>query len=263
MLRMKLSKNQPDNAYPERDSKTTDKELLWPFLPHDSSQQTSSLRLARSVIRNIQEETGSRKLTILDLGCGTGRSFDQLAGHDSLIEWIGLDILASPEVDGRNDRKLPLVAYDGISIPFRDESIDIVYSHQVFEHVRHPAALLSEINRILKTGGLLVGSTSHLEPFHSRSLWNYTPYGFSVLLHDAEFSEIAVRPGIDGITLITRRLLGYLKLPILNWAFEFESPLNAMLELACRLARVEVKHRLALKLLFAGHFVFLGRKVSN
>ena len=72
-----------------------------------------------------------------------------------------------------------------------------------------------------------------------------------------------MRPGIEGITLITRRLLAYVQLRIINWAIELESPLNAMFELTGRAARVEVKRRLALNLLFASNFVFLGRKVSS
>lgn len=241
-------------------SKTTDRDLLWRFLPNDSSKQTSSLQVTRAIIRDTQQKCGPRKLTVLDLGCGSGRSFDLLAADDPLIQWVGLDLVASPEVDTRIGRKLPLVAYDGVSIPFRDESMDIIYSHQVFEHVRHPAEVLGEVRRVLKPGGLLVGSTSHLEPYHSRSLWNYTPYGFATMLEDAGFSDIAMRPGIDGMTLIIRRLLGYLRMPILNWAFEHESPLNVIFELAGRLARLDVKRRLALKLLFSGHFVFSTAK---
>jgi hypothetical protein len=88
---------------------------------------------------------------------------------------------------------------------------------------------------VLKADGIFVGSTSHLEPFHSRSYWNYTPYGFCVLLREAGFRSIVVRPGIDSLTLIGRRYLSYVKLAdLLEPFFTFESPMNALLEVGLR-----------------------------
>jgi hypothetical protein len=34
---------------------------------------------------------------------------------------------------------------------------------------------------VLKVGGYLVGSVSHLEPYHGYSTFNYTPYGFRII----------------------------------------------------------------------------------
>jgi len=151
--------------------------------------------------------------------------------------------------------------YDGIHIPFHDRSMDLVYSHQVFEHVRHPEPLLVEILRVLKTGGWFVGSTSHLEPFHSRSYWNFTPFGFCSLLKGTGFTGIVIRPGIDAPSLITRRLFAPLKgARLFDVFFTHESPMNLTLECLLRLARVDVKRRNAAKLLFAGQFCFAATK---
>jgi len=43
----------------------------------------------------------------------------------------------------------------GESLPFADESFDIVYSANVLEHTREPAQVLSESMRVLRKGGLL------------------------------------------------------------------------------------------------------------
>ncbi len=151
--------------------------------------------------------------------------------------------------------------YDGIHLPFRPDTVDLVYSHQVFEHVRHPESLLLEVRRVLRPGGHFVGSTSHLEPFHSRSLWNYTPFGFCVLLKQAGFHSITVRPGIDGPSLIARKLLSFLRLAgLFSLFFIRESPLNSLLELFSRLLGMETRRRNAIKLMFSGHFCFSGRK---
>jgi len=180
------------------------------------------------------------------------------------MRWVGVDIPDSQEVISRPKRKLPFCAYDGVHIPFADQSVDIVYSRQVFEHVRYPEVLIEEVRRVLKPDGVFVGSTSHLEPFHSRSYWNYTPYGFCVLLRDAGFRSIVVRPGIDSLTLIGRRWLHYLRLgKILEPFFDIESPANLLLEAVLHLLGQPTERRNAFKLLFAGQFCFIARKQNR
>lgn len=237
-----------------------DNKLLYEFLPNDTSRQRSSFQWAVQLLNTVQAQ--AREIRLLDLGCGTGDSYDKFSSMFGGIQWIGMDILDSAEVAQRSARRLTFCSYDGVQIPLRDDCIDVIYSHQVFEHVRHPESLISEIYRVLKPNGLLVGSTSHLEPFHSRSYWNYTPYGFCVLLRDAGFSNIQVRPGIDSLTLIGRSGLRYLKLAnAWNGFFDIESPLNAFFELILRILQQPASRRNCLKLLFSGQFSFFGRKV--
>ena len=61
---------------------------------------------------------------------------------------------------------------------------------------------------MLTPGGLFVGSTSQLEPYHAWSLWNYTIYGFQTIVEDAGLTLEEVRPGIDGIALVQRHWFG-------------------------------------------------------
>lgn len=197
----------------------------------------------------------------MDLGCGAGASYNSFSARKGNIVWVGVDIGDSAEVLARPQITLPICTYDGTRIPLADSSADVIYSRQVFEHVRRPEPLLAEVHKVLKPGGLFVGSTSHLEPFHSRSYWNYTPYGFCVLLRDAGFGSIQVRPGIDALTLIGRRGFSYLKLAkLFEPFFKIESPMNLFLESALRLLGQPAGIRNAFKLLFSGHFCFSARK---
>ncbi|PYL84390.1 MAG: class I SAM-dependent methyltransferase [Acidobacteria bacterium] len=239
-----------------------DPKLLYDFLPGDTSRQTHALREALRALDQLAPF--DRAITLLDLGCGAGSSYDAFCTSERAIRWIGLDILDSQEVILRPKRNLPFCAYNGVQVPLADQSVDIVYSRQVFEHVRHPKVLIEEIHRVLKKDGFFVGSTSHLEPFHSRSYWNYTPYGFCELLRDAGFRSILVRPGIDSLTLIGRRWLHYLRLDALfEPFFTVESPANLFLEAALRVLRQPTERRNAFKLLFAGQFCFFARKHSD
>ena len=60
-----------------------------------------------------------------------------------------------------------------------------MFCKQVLEHVERPHELVADVARVLRPGGAFAGSTSQLEPYHSRSTGNYTPYGLQRLLTHA------------------------------------------------------------------------------
>ena len=54
---------------------------------------------------------------------------------------------------------------DGMVLPFRDASFDLVISHAVIEHVTNPGAYLREARRVLRPGGRLFLETApYLSP---------------------------------------------------------------------------------------------------
>jgi SAM-dependent methyltransferase len=56
-------------------------------------------------------------------------------------------------------RRLPrpdIVQMDATTMSFADESFDLVYSFNVFEHLPEPAAVLSDIIRVLRPGGCVL-----------------------------------------------------------------------------------------------------------
>lgn len=229
-------------------------ELLRPYLP-SPRQVTSEDYVARALPLLAAEPR------ILDLGCGEGGSFDFFRERIPGASWVGLDIADSPEVRARTRGDADFRTYDGERIPFEDAYFDLIYSQQVFEHVRHPERLLREVRRVLKPGGCFVGSTSHLEPYHSRSFWNFTPYGFTLLLQDADLELREIGPSIDSLTLIIRRTLGCP--PFFARFWRRESPLNALIGIVGRLARMGPEKIAATKLLFSGQFCFLARRAEE
>ena len=140
-------------------------------MPGDHARQTLADRYAEREIG--RPATGPWR--VLDLGCGAGGSVDVFRARDPDVQWVGLDVPGSPEARERTRRDARFETFDGVSMPFEDGSFDLVYCKQVLEHVRHPEPLLAEVRRVLTPGGWFAGSTSQLEPYHSLSLWNYTP----------------------------------------------------------------------------------------
>ena len=228
------------------------REALGPRLPRDHSRQTHPQQVAADAMASM------RGPEVLDLGCGAGDSVDLFRRLDPGTKWIGLDVPDSAEVRSRTRTDAEFHTFDGERIPFEDGRFDIVYSTQVLEHVHRPEPLLAEVARVLRPGGRLAGSTSQLEPFHSRSTFGYTPYGLSLLLEDAELEVLELRPSIDALTLIVRRGLGGPQLFDRWWARE--SPLNRVIDGFGRVARLDVAARNTAKLLFCGQFTFLVRR---
>jgi SAM-dependent methyltransferase len=228
--------------------------LLDGAVPGDHARQT----LAEDFIDRRAGRSEAQPWRVLDLGCGEGGSVDLFRARDPEVQWVGLDVPGSPEAATRTRTDARFETFDGISLPFVDASYQLVYCKQVLEHVRHPEPLLVEVRRVLAPGGYFAGSTSQLEPFHSLSIWNYTPVGLAALLRDAGLSVLELRPGIDALTLIARRLVGHHRCFDRWWARE--SPLNRALDLAGLRASVDAQALNAAKLLFCGQFAFLAQR---
>jgi len=229
--------------------------VIYKFIPSDHSKQVSLDYYVEKLFKVIRL---TDKINVLDLGCGRGESQKHFTKLSSKVHWVGLDIENSPEVNSRIEMFDEFQSFDGINIPFPDNYFNIVYSKQVLEHVRYPRELLSEVRRVLKSDGYFIGSTSHLEPFHSLSYWNFTPYGFSELIEEAKLKLLELRPGIDSLTLIIRRGLGSPN--FFNIFFRKESPLNLLISIIGKIIGLPITKINIIKLLFCGHFVFFVRK---
>jgi SAM-dependent methyltransferase len=196
--------------------------------------------------------------SVLDLGCGAGDSVAQFRDVNPQVRWVGVDVERSPEVESRRRTDAEFVTFDGVHLPFGDGSFDAVYCKQVLEHVREPAPLLAEVARVLRPGGAFAGSTSQLEPFHSYSTWNYTPFGLKLLLERAGLALEEVRPGIDSLAVIVNRGVGMRRATRRWWAVE--SPLNRVADAFGRVRGLEPRQVNAIKLLLCGQFAFRARR---
>lgn len=127
-----------------------------------------------------------RPVTILDAGCGTGRTLYDIVDLTCRSEgcppsrirpFAVNDINFSGQSMYQEVRRvyregiIPYVMADIRSLPFSDETFDLVYSYDVFPYNNEPQELLQELVRVLKPGGALYFDVDgfwqdNFEPFH-------------------------------------------------------------------------------------------------
>jgi len=186
---------------------------LWQRLPAELSPPCFEQRLAflRADVR-----LGDRAL---DLGCGAGDFTAALSGMGARP--VGVDVAEAALSRARAAHpglEFRLVPFDG-PLPFEDTSFDLVWASEVIEHVADTARWLSEVRRVLATGGrLLLTTPSHgrlrvalsgVEPFSEplgEHLHLYTKRSLTRLLEEFAFGAVEVR-AVDGPPLLRRSLL--------------------------------------------------------
>jgi len=94
--------------------------------------------------------------------------------------------------------ELPDIYADGLRLPFRTSSLDVVLSQAVLEHVPDPQQAIDEIRRVLKPDGVLYIEVAFMQPLHAvpSHYFNVTIYGLEYLLRDWNLEESGTFTGL-------------------------------------------------------------------
>jgi len=116
----------------------------------------------------LSDWIGSSK-RVLDLGCRDG-SLTRF--YSDRNEVVGVDI--DQEALQRCQKALPIKTYwsnlwDGL--PFKNDEFDVVVAGEILEHLPSPTFVVGEVGRVLKPGGLFVGSVPNSFRFKNRLLF--------------------------------------------------------------------------------------------
>jgi ubiquinone/menaquinone biosynthesis C-methylase UbiE len=135
-----------------------------------------AIRDSRQLMSEISKEL-PRGGCVLDLGCGPR---DQAVPVTySRYQYVGIDY---------SNEQADFLA-DAHAIPFKDNVFDCVLSYAVLEHLHNPFVAIREIERVLKPGGIYVGTVSQGEPFHS-SFFHHTAWGFLSLVSSVSTLQV-------------------------------------------------------------------------
>jgi SAM-dependent methyltransferase len=159
--------------------------------PPISSARYYYLNQLRKAISSVCDQflKNSKNLKLIDYGCGN-------MPYKPLLEpfvnkYIGVDLpenhLAEVHINAKG------------KIEMEDQSIDLVLSTQVLEHVEDPLFYLSESFRVLKPGGKLILSTHGYWMYHPdpTDYWRWTSTGLKKIVEERGF-ELKYFRGIIG-----------------------------------------------------------------
>jgi len=141
--------------------------------------------------------------TVLDLGCGYGEFINQI----SVKKRIGMDL--NPDTQQRLDKEVIFLQRDcSMEWPIDDNSLDLVFTSNFFEHLPNKLSLaltLQQALRCLKPGGRLVAMGPNIRFLHGL-YWDFWD-------HYLPLTEASLAEGmsVTGFTIesVTPRFLPY------------------------------------------------------
>ena len=96
--------------------------------------------------------------SILDVGSGQCFYDEWLHQQNPSLEITAIDCLdLEPKPSNIGYLRLNLET----TLPFSDQSFDTILAFDVIEHIENEAQLISELNRVCKNGGVIIGSVPH------------------------------------------------------------------------------------------------------
>ncbi|MGH9019823.1 MAG: methyltransferase domain-containing protein [Acidimicrobiales bacterium] len=96
---------------------------------------------------------------VIDVGCGPGTITAGLARRVAPGAVVGIDreesVVSAARAAHAGTDNLSFEVGDAYQLELLDESADVVYLHQVLQHLSDPVAALVEARRVLRVGGLV------------------------------------------------------------------------------------------------------------
>ena len=123
--------------------------------PHPEAMENTNAIMAEAVALTPQTR-------VLDLGCGYGSTARYLAANfgchvtGTNISEKELELARTRGQEAGLERLLTFEYGDFHSLPYADDSYDVVWSQEAFLHAADKNAVLSECRRVLKPDGVLI-----------------------------------------------------------------------------------------------------------
>ena len=114
--------------------------------------------------------------SILDVGCGVGMYTSAFQRYTPNV--VGI------EIEGARAREAATLGTSvaqgvGEALPFADRTFDVVFSHEVLEHVRDDRVAAEEMVRVARSGGhLVIFVPNRLYPFETHGIYWRGEYHF-------------------------------------------------------------------------------------
>lgn len=127
---------------------------------HDSVLKSHTWRTIANSAAYLEPHLAT-PLSVLDIGCGPGTITVEFAERVAPGRVVGLDaaaeVIAKARALGESSalNNVEFIVGDAYALPFPNDSFDIVHAHQTLQHVADPVAVLREMRRVVKPGGVV------------------------------------------------------------------------------------------------------------
>jgi SAM-dependent methyltransferase len=145
------------------------------------------------VRRYLMERHGIEAGTMLDLGCSYGATMIPFRDHGWTVH--GIDPEKASVEYAQRELSLPVAYGFAEKLPYSDGSMDLAISLGALEHVHDFHAAMSELNRVIKPGGMLFIRMRHNRPWGL--IWEYFNKNHYRFFCEATHRLAVIRYGFD------------------------------------------------------------------
>jgi SAM-dependent methyltransferase len=127
---------------------------------YDTGAAVKFAKVYENIDRQIVDDYGISKGTCIDVGCGPGQMDLMLAKMTDLkivgvdIEPEAIDVARKNALDAGLSDRVNFVCADAHSLPFANESADLIISRGTLPFLRDQVLAFREVYRVLKPGGV-------------------------------------------------------------------------------------------------------------
>lgn len=138
-----------------------------------STGMNGDAAVAEARFQSYRRHVAIEGKSVLELGPGHTPEVLLLAREQGAARCVGLDIEHHVDPADARRRGVELDLYDGKRMPYADDTFDVVWSSDVFEHVRAPRYTLTECVRVLRPGGTFAAAIDLRDHYflHRESDW--------------------------------------------------------------------------------------------
>ena len=147
--------------------------LFRAFLVEQSDPDHFYQVLAEDSVRQLLAYSPLSSRVVLDVGGGPGYFSDAFRAAGAIYLGVDPDV---GELSARGSPGAGMIRASGTRLPVRSGSVDVCYSSNVLEHVADQVAMLDEMVRVTKPGGVVfVSFTPWFSPWggHETAPWHY------------------------------------------------------------------------------------------
>lgn len=181
---------------------------LFSKLPDHPQHRTNPEKRALGTLSQVQflRNFSTDASVLVEIGCGDAAVTKGIAPF--VANAIGIDV-TDALLGGPTPPNFRFAKSDGTNLDLDDNSVDVVYSNQLMEHLHPDDAIeqLAEIARILKPGGRYICSTPNrlTGPHDISGYFSYHPLGLHLREYDYNSLSLLLRQaGFTSIEAVLR-----------------------------------------------------------